>query len=53
MSIEDQQVISTSSSSSSILFEILNLIYIYLICCPTVISNRDYLVRWKSTVLIL
>jgi len=52
VAIEDQQAIPTYSSGSSMLLKMSNPIHAFLICCLAVISNSDYLVRWKSVVLI-
>jgi hypothetical protein len=52
MAVEDQQAITTHSSGPSILLEMPNLIHAFLICCPTILSNSDYPVRWKSAILV-
>ena len=52
VAIKDQQAIPTYSLGPSMLLKMSNPIHAFLICCLAVISNSDYLVRWKSAVLI-
>jgi hypothetical protein len=53
VAVEDQQAITTYSLGPSIFLKMLNLIYAFLICCLTILRNSDYLVRWKSAILVL
>jgi hypothetical protein len=53
MTIKDQQAITTNSSSLSMLLEMPNLIYASLVCSLAIFRDNDYLVRWKSTILVL